>query len=193
MTGNVKLKPKKCKAKDCGKEFIPVRPLQIVCSPECSRRYSAMKGAQKQAKEAKLRRKEYQEEKKRIRSRADWIKDAQQAVNAYIRARDYGKPCISCGRATKSGDHAGHWKPTSSSPELRFNPDNIHLQCIQCNLHLHGNVANYRIGLIDRIGIKKVKFLERKHEPCKWTIEELREIKAEYSKMAKELKNAQSA
>ena len=47
----------------------------------------------------------------------------------------------------------------------------------------HGNLIEYRKGLIKRIGIEKVEFLERNdHEPLKLTTDE---IKAEIKKYKK--------
>lgn len=177
------MKIKKCK---CGQEYQQYTTMQNCCI-ECL----AEKVAKKRIKSVKVaqtaQKLELIKAKEAIKTRREWIQDVQKATNAYIRARDHGKPCISCGKETKAGDHAGHWKPTSTSPELRFEELNIHLQCIQCNLHLHGNVAKYREGLILRIGLDKVEWLESKHEPCKYTIDELKELKILYKNKLKDL------
>jgi hypothetical protein len=54
---------------------------------------------------------------------------------------------------------------------------------------LSGNLINYRINLAKKIGVDLVEWLEGPHEPKKYTIEQLREIKATYSRKARELKN----
>jgi len=176
---------KKCKV--CKETFKQSNSLHIYCSPKCAIEGTLNKIDANIAKEKRNAATELKQAKERIKSRATWIKEVQQAVNAYIRARDKGKPCISCGKATKPGDHAGHWKPTSTSPELRFSESNIHLQCVQCNLYLHGNVAQYRLGLMGRIGIELVEWLESKHPPAKWTIDELKELKKVYKNKLKEM------
>ena len=181
------LKQKKCR--NCGNPFVPTRPFETWCSFDCGVAIAQSKLSKKKAQESTRKRIEHREAKERIKTRAEYIKEAQQAFNAYIRKRDYGKPCICCGLPTKEGDHAGHWKPTSSSPELRFNEDNVHLQRIQCNVFLHGNVANYRAGLIQRIGLDRVEQLEAKQEPKKWSIEELKTIKQTYKAKLAALKN----
>jgi hypothetical protein len=63
----------------------------------------------------------------------------------------------------------------------------VHKQCAPCNDHLSGNIVEYRRGLIERIGIDRVEWLEGNHEAKKYTIEEIRAIKAEYTRKAKEV------
>ena len=78
----------------------------------------------------------------------------------YIRNRDRGKPCISCGRHTKL--QAGHYYSAGQHPSVRFDPDNVHGQCLQCNYFKHGNLINYSHNIIDRIGEKRFKNLKLK-------------------------------
>jgi hypothetical protein len=65
-----------------------------------------------------------------------FIKQAQHAFNEFIRYRDRDFPCISCGRHHDGQYHAGHFRTTGASPELRFDEDNCHKQCSACNNHL---------------------------------------------------------
>jgi hypothetical protein len=164
-------KDKKCKV--CKEKFTPSRPLQSVCSPKCA---ITQINARKRI-EWKQRRETIKES---ILTRADRLKIAQRVFNTYIRKRDEGKPCISCG--TYNGKkNAGHYMSVGSTPELRFNEDNVHLQCERCNTHLSGNLINYRINLIERIGAKRVHELERKDlPPVKYTIDEIQEITKKY-------------
>jgi len=78
----------------------------------------------------------------------------------YIRNRDRGKPCISCGRHTTL--QAGHYYSAGQHPSVRFDPDNVHGQCLQCNYFKHGNLINYSHNIIDRIGEKRFKNLKLK-------------------------------
>lgn len=172
------MRNKKCKV--CKTTFTPARPLQAVCSPSC-----AIEKAKVMRERAA--KKEYRAEKEKQKGRDEWIKDAQDAFNAYIRQRDADLPCISCGRHHQGQYHAGHYRTRGAHPELRFNELNVHKQCAPCNDHLHGNLINYRIELIKRIGQDKVDWLEGKHEPAKYTIEQLKAIKTEYTKKRKEL------
>lgn len=116
-----------------------------------------------------------------------WMKRAQAAFNAWVRERDRDQPCISCGRHHQGQYHAGHYRPAGSNPELRFEPDNCHLQCAPCNSHLSGNLAAYRPALIAKIGLERVEFLEGPHEPKRYRREEYQAIEAEYKAKLKEI------
>lgn len=83
---------------------------------------------------------------------------AQKVFNAYIRKRDEGLPCISCG--TGQPQHAGHYFSAGHNSKLRFDERNVGGQCLRCNYFLHGNQLGYRKGLIQRIGLKEVEQLE---------------------------------
>lgn len=118
--------------------------------------------------------------KEKLKTKSDYVKDLQKEVNYFIRQRDKDKPCISCGKPLIKKFDAGHYRSAGGNPELRFEELNIHGQCVYCNQHLHANLINYRIGLIQRIGVKKVEWLEKKHEAKHYTIQELKELIKEY-------------
>lgn len=184
-------KPKKCKV--CSDTFQPTRMIQPTCAKfECQVAYAqqaAEKSAQKRkAKESKALR----EAKERIKTRSQWLKEVQVECNRYCRLRDKDLPCISCGRFHGGQYHAGHYLSVGSRPELRFEVSNIHKQCAPCNNHLSGNIALYRIALVKKIGLDKVEWLEGHHEPKKYTIDELKALKAEFKRKCKELETALS-
>ena len=174
--------PRQRKCKHCGEKFTPQMPLQSVCSLPCAVEHGKVLAAKKEARE-------HREAKKKVKSRAQWMKEAQSAFNRYIRLRDQGKPCISCSRYHTGQIHAGHYRTTKAAPELRFNEFNCHAQCAPCNTHLSGNLVEYRIGIIQRLGVAAVEWLEGPHEPKKYTIEDLKAIKADYTRKAKELEH----
>lgn len=174
------MRAKACKA--CGDKFVPDRPLQVVCSVPCAWAYTAKENA-------KTDRRLTREAKAKLKTRRDWIREAQVAFNRYIRARDMGQPCISCGRHHTGQWHAGHYLSTGARPELRFNENNVHAQCAPCNNHLSGNIVLYRKGLIEKIGVVAVELLEGAHEPKHYTVDDLKEIKARYTALAKQLIN----
>ncbi len=120
-------------------------------------------------------------------SHSDWLKALQTVFNAYIRQRDHALPCISCG-THKGQRHAGHYRSVGSTPELRFNEDNVHAQCATCNNHLHGNLIEYRKGLVDRIGLERVEALENFTGSSKMTVEEIKEKIQEYKEKIKAIK-----
>ena len=112
---------------------------------------------------------------------------AQKTVNTFIRMRD-GKNCISC---SKSGDqgayHAGHFKSQGYNSALRFDENNIHVQCYRCNVELSSNQSLYRPALINKIGIDEVLRLETTKNTKLWTVEELQDIIKTYKAKIKEL------
>ena len=138
------------------------------------------------------------ERKKRLtelKTRSQWMKEAQAAFNKYVRIRDHGKPCICCGKPLVGGAvggayDCGHYRSVGSAPHLRFNPNNAHGQLKQCNRWGSGRAVDYRIGLIQRIGLEAVEELESDNSVRKYTIPELKEIKQKFSQMAKELDGA---
>ena len=184
-------KAKTCKNPACKTSFVPQRLGQAVCNYACG---LAIKDVnQEKARKAlvDVGRKELKAAKEKIKTRAEHMKDAQTAFNAWIRARDAGLPCVSCGTTADIQYAAGHFRSAGGHPELRFDPLNVHLQCNRnCNMAKSGNLGPYRIELIKRIGQEKVDWLEGPHEPKRYTIDDLKAIKAHYRALARELKRA---
>lgn len=116
---------------------------------------------------------------KTILTIAQLKKKVQRAVNAHIRLRDKDEPCISCQRKVDDKD-AGHYIAQGSSGALRYHLDNLSGQCLSCNRFKHGNLIEYRQGLIKKIGKERVEWLEEhRHDVKKWTREELEQILAD--------------
>lgn len=131
--------------------------------------------------------------REKLQTLAELKKAAQKSFNAFIRARDReaGHPCISSGRPLDwSGNQvdAGHFRSVGAAPHLRFNEYNVHAQSKHDNQWKAGNVVEYRINLIKRIGQAAVEYLEGSNEVHRWTREELRTIKATYDFRLKQLK-----
>ena len=179
------LKTKKCAV--CRELFHPFQSLQKVCSPKCASDYA-------RGQRTKAERLELKKRKQALKTNGELLKEAQREFNRYIRLRDYGKTCISCGRQPNfkayiggSGIHAGHYRSVGAAPELRFDEDNVHIQCYHCNVEKSGNAIDYRINLIEKIGLERVELLEGPHEPKKYKRDEIIEIKKTYAKKAREL------
>lgn len=182
------MKAKKCKS--CRKSFIPVKSLQAVCSVQCAIALTnAGKEKARKAKEARERA-EHRQAKERIKTKGEHAKEAQAAFNEFIRLRDADLPCVSCGRHHQGQYHCGHFRTVGANPGLRFEPLNAHKQCAPCNNHKSGDIVNYRISLLQRIGAKAVDWLEGPHEQKRYTIEDLKAIKAEYRDKVREMKKA---
>ena len=160
---------------------------------KCAIAYSKRKAEEKRKKLEKADRLEasrrMRERKEKLKSRSDWLKDLQRVFNEFIRLRDADLPCISCGRYHNGQYHAGHYRSVGACPELRFNEDNVHKQCSACNSYLSGNILEYRLGLIEKIGLERVEFLERQdHPPLKLSVEEIKELIKVYRAKVRELK-----
>lgn len=188
---------KACKNPACGEKFVPQRLGQAVCSPRCAIAEAKQPANQKRARIAieQRERREIKVRKEKLKSRGDFVREAQQAFNEYIRWRDRaaGHACISSGRALDWAGNAvdaGHYRSVGSAPHLRFDERNCHAQSKQDNRYLSGNAVDYRIGLIARIGLDAVEALEADQRPRKHTIEELKAITAEYRAKVRELKKA---
>lgn len=157
----------------------------------------AAKAARTAVKEAraaaKVERADIKRRKEALKRIPDYIRAAQIAFNAFVRARDAGQPCICCGRISSGAVHggdfdAGHYRSRGSAPHLRFDERNVHAQLKQCNRYDSGNVVGYRMGLIERIGLTAVEALEADQEPRRHSIDDLKAIKADYTARAKELR-----
>ena len=109
-------------------------------------------------------------------------------VHAYVRKRDEGKPCISCGCQWNSEFQAGHYYASGSFETLKFHLDNINGQCEQCNLFKSGNFENYTLNLPKRIGIDSFNNLVKLAEVDKqfskvWNLQNLKEIRENIKKL----------
>lgn len=193
-------KPKKCRVATCRASFVPSRMGQAACSPACAMIDAPRHEPKARKALADIERKNIKVRKEKLKTRADHLREAQAAVNEYVRLRDAHLPCISCDSTPNDNDlmtgsrwDAGHYRSVGACPELRFEPLNIHRQCVKCNRNLSGNAVEYRIRLVQRIGAEKVAWLEGLHAPCKYTVDEIKAIKAKYRAMTKELKKGQAA
>ncbi|MEH6565579.1 MAG: recombination protein NinG [Halopseudomonas sp.] len=191
----IKFRPRKRKCKVCKTEYMAQRPMQNVCNGYCANKHAIQNREKAEKDAAKRERAQIKAAKEAIKPRGRHMAEAQAAFNAWIRARDAGRVCISCdatmsddGLMTGSRIDAGHYRSTGACPELRFEPLNCHAQCVKCNRNLSGNAVEYRIRLVKRIGADKVEWLEGNHPAKKYTIEQLQDIKKHYRQKTRELK-----
>ena len=166
--------------------------MQSVCSIECAAEEARAKREAKAAKAAREDRRETREKLAAMRTRPQLTAAAQTAFNLWVRTRDRGNLCISCGEplqgpAVGGGYDCGHFRSVGSAAHLRFDERNAHGQCKHCNNYLAGNPHGYRLGLIARIGQAEVEALEADQEPRHYSRDDLIELAKRYRKMAREL------
>lgn len=185
---------KKCRNTACRKPFqveTPMAAKATWCSTDCAMAILQRKREKAKDEKEKRERREYREAKEQQKSPADHAKVAQDAFNAWVRERDHGKPCISCGTRKDVQYAAGHYRSVGACKELRFEPLNVHRQCNRnCNSGKSGNIVEYRIGLVKKIGLDKVEWLEGPHEPKRYREEDYKAITAKYRALRRELVKA---
>jgi len=192
MANGKQPKPKTCII--CTTEFLPWSSTQKVCSPSCAaihgKQVEVMKLKRERRKQEKLQRDDLRQRREKLKTKSDWNKEAQVAVNRYIFWRDYGHECIACGRPLNYGVRGGavdasHYRSRGSASHLRFNIFNIHAGCVSCNRDLSGNLIPYRINLIEKIGAHRVDQLEHDNAPRKFDIPYLQRVKAIFTRRAR--------
>jgi hypothetical protein len=185
------IKPRKCR--QCKAVYTPQRSMQVACSVPCAVALAQKQKAQKEARAKRDERKSLAERRAKIKTRGEWIREAQAAVNKVARLRDIlaGHGCISCGARPTArfggAMDAGHFRSVGSAAHMRFFLPNISAQCKKCNRDMGGAHTNYRRGLIERIGIDRVEEIESIQWTAKWSIEYLQRLKKVMNKKARRL------
>jgi hypothetical protein len=168
---------KKCK--NCKAGFEPIKFNQKYClDPECIKVWI-------EATKLKEWKKRKTEIKEKLQTVQELTKLAQTYFNSYIRNRDRNKGCISCGSPLGQKFDASHYYSAGGHCNVRFDEDNVHASCVYCNQWLHGNLLNYQIGLVKRIGERIFELNEKAHQTRKFTREELKEIISIYKEKIK--------
>jgi len=154
------MKPKQCKNKNCCNKFTPERQFQTTCGWECSIEY-AKQLKEKKAKDA-TKQNNIAKRAFKASDRSIIKEKAQRLVNKYARLRDQyenGYRCCTCGIAKGKMD-GGHFLPTSTYSAVRYNTNQIHQQCVNCNRYNAGRRAEYKIFMIEKYGEEYVQKLE---------------------------------
>jgi len=147
-------------------------------------KYAIEKSAQVRKKESRRRKREFYNND--IKTRRD---AAVKWFNRYIRLRDSGEPCISCGDILYGKYDAGHFITAGSCTALRFDERNCYAQCVRCNHWLSGNRVAYRENLIAKFGQELVEYLEGPQPTINITVDWYREIEETYKAKFKELES----
>ena len=115
-------------------------------------------------------------------------------TSEYIRrkyADEYGYvSCVTCGvtRLWNDGIQAGHFIPKVQGLSIYFEEENIHPQCMPCNVFKGGNYRAYTLFMIDTYGREKIEELEELAKvPLKISIPEYEEMIIEMKEKLGEL------
>lgn len=174
--------PRPIKCHGCRAPFVRVRPLQVACSLDCAARVA-------REKREKEDRRQTRERKRELKPRPQLLAEAQTEFNRYVRLRDAGRPCTSCGRDAQWGGqwHASHLRSVGAASALRFHLWNVWRACSICNHHLSGNVAEYERRLRTFIGDARVDWLRAQNKPAEFSREYLERLRRVFRKKANRL------
>ena len=171
-------KAKTCEV--CERVFVPDRMGQLVCRPAC-----AMARVRQAKKADRASIKARKEASKTVGQRRT---EVQVELNRWVvQVRDVDLPCISCG-CTHARWNAGHYRSRGSAVHLSIEPTNVHKQCVRCNLELHGNLIEYRKGLVARYGAEYVEAIEADERARHYTPDEFTAMKLDYRVKNREMK-----
>jgi len=121
---------------------------------------------------------------------SDYEYEAKKSFQKWVRLRDEELGCISCGTDKAKSWHGSHFYSANLYSGLIFDERNVHKSCDYCNVFLHGNLLEYRKGLIARYGLEYVEQLEsisNESRVYKYTKDELIQIKKKYDDKIKQL------
>lgn len=187
--------PKLKKCPICTTEYIPRSSLQKVChnykcAMEFNRQVDERNAAREIRKQERLQRDDLRQRRERLKGKSEWNREAQAAVNKFIFWRDYGDPCIACGKPLNYGVRGGavdasHYRSRGAAPWLRFNVFNNNAGCVHCNRDLSGNLIPYRINLIEKFGLHRVERIEHDNTVRKFDIEYLKRVKSIFTRRAR--------
>ena len=164
------------------------------CSFDCMAKWGLAQAAMKKEKERIANEQWTKDFKHRVATNtvepekvSDWLKKCEKKVNAYIRLRDNGKPCISCDWPDDGSNqrHASHFRSVGACSSLRFNTLNIHASCAQCNSSKSGNISEYRPRLVDKIGIEMVEWIESQPKQKRYGIDYLKKLYKTFHRLIK--------
>ena len=161
------MRPKLCP--ECRAKYQPVRQMQPCCENEECKASFAIKHIETSRKRRQMQRvktvrtEKRQDADKLARLKPGYLESKMQdAVNEFVRVRDFEEGCISCDKDRYwSGQwHAGHLIPRGRSSFLRYHLWNLNKQCSQCNHKNGGMVADHERGIALRYGPERLEYLK---------------------------------
>lgn len=200
---NIEIKPKKCKGTGIAKgfgcgEFVIERKYGLGYKCRCYNKFlTETEAGRSIIKKLSLKVTEPRRSLLKAQSERQLPKalhTTRQAVHSFVRFRDKGKPCISCDKPWHNEFQAGHFFKSELYSSVRFDVDNIHGQCVYCNMQLEGNLLEYEKRLSKRIGEErftalKLRAIKNKGRATKWNLENLKQIREQIAVVKKLLKN----
>ena len=190
----MKLRVVKCK--QCREPFQKRTLMHTSCSAPCVLLFAEARAVKAELQRATAQARAEKEAKRdlaarnlAIKTRSEWMREAQAIVNRYVRLRDHALPCVSCDRPAAWGGqwHASHFRSVGACTTLRFHLWNIHKACSICNNWKSGNLSEYEPRLRERIGGERVDWLRAQNERVVYSVDHLRRLKAVFAKKVKRL------
>lgn len=190
------LKQKNCKNNDCGKKFMPARPMQTACSPMCAlavgRQNAARKAKKASGKAVRdLNRTSLSWQHKATQKAFNRMRVLQELL--WFKKRGLEPTCISCGKPL-GGDRwsCGHFKTVGSNSLLRYDERNTHIQHLKsCNSSLSGDIYGtgkthgYIEGLKIRFGEEEgqaiVDYCDNSPRKADWKPEQLEQMRKKFN------------
>lgn len=127
-------------------------------------------------------------DKNKPKSRSKLVKELDAIFSKYIRLRDDGGGCVTCGVVKPWKEmQACHFYSRGRYP-TRWHESNVFSGCYRCNVILKGSYINYTRYMIDRFGrqfVDDLEFLSLNGE--KISTPKLREMIEEYTLKVEEL------
>jgi hypothetical protein len=159
---------------------------QYLMAQNCKKRLSDEK------KRNKAKRSETHRKKKEFyfNDRKHQTELAQTAFNKWVRTVYLGQGCYTCDEKSQERQYqAGHYLTVGARGDRRYNPDNVRLQCVNCNMYNGGRQVVFRANLIDELGLTRVKALEANLDPSKkHSMDELRAVTTKFNRLTKAIK-----
>lgn len=205
-TGFARLEVGFAKCAICRRKFPKTRAVQAAC-PEHEAEYIEREVAKKAEARAKAQRKADKAKREKLKTRSQWVEEAEAAVRKFRRLEELskGRGCMSCGRSQEEVQGTDGWKPggawdaghflsKGARPEIRMEPLNIWLQCKSCNAGSakyarkgYTVSQNFETNLRAQEGDELVDRLKGPHPAAHYSIEDLKATRDKYRALARQL------
>ena len=125
------------------------------------------KAPKKPAKRSSVRSKQKNDKtpikaKKKPKTRSYYVKRLDSIFSQYIRLRDDGLGCVTCGVIKPwKKMQACHYYSRGRMP-TRWDETNVFSGCYRCNVLLKGNYTEYALAMVGKFGVEYVEKLKHK-------------------------------